>query len=31
MAALVALLDMTAENGSPAHLDRSHDAPLRRR
>jgi hypothetical protein len=31
MAALVALLEMTTENGGPADLDGGHGAPLRRR
>ena len=31
MAAVVALLQMAAENGSPADLDRSHDTALRHR
>ena len=29
MTALVAALEMTAENGGPANLDRMHDAALR--
>ena len=30
MAALIAALQVAAESGGPAHLDGSHDAPLRR-
>jgi len=30
VAALIALLDLTSECSRPAHLDGSHDAPLRR-
>jgi hypothetical protein len=30
VAALIALLEVSAESGSPAQFDRTHDSPLRR-